>query len=569
MFITKKIMWVLPVYSLNFLTLRKISRYLIAFVFFSNLSWSQIKDKPKIEDEFPIDESIEGKGKISEEKIVVEGEDEQLFQAQKEEAQGIIPSQTKREDWQAESQEIIKKEKKGPLEVEKKAQLRAEYGSYHYLGADIYVTKRDELGIYSLEYNRVKYDSEGFGTSTIGNSEYSSDKLSVSSGFTFSESYKMLLKLSYLDFLRGLQENPAYSQQFRRGGVFELSHQFRPSEFQRLNLGLLGEYIGSSIEENAVQRERDNSSFRKAQASVDWQYIFGNRNALQIGGKLWYAENQLYLRAPLQFYRSGDFLIKDVIPLYRSTIGQEKVPWQVDLTLGVQVFFAQNMRPVWGPIIAVDNFLGLWYSRLEFERQGKIPEMKEDFLERHYALPVHYSQNEEKWQAQSKNSLRFWRANVVKFNFGYVHYNRYWDRNFDTSTQMLSAKERLFRYGFFETGWEFSLGEIFFGETGIRGEYQFDKVTHRPPAAYFLKTHFTPSSWDLSVEAVAQGVRYVPDAEVKLRPFFLLNGSIERKVNPTVSFYLRGENLLNQRYILVYPYLTSGLRLFLGMNIYF
>ncbi len=537
---------------------------------------AQGKSKVDFEDELQLDGGKNNppqnpeppKGKLKDETVVVEGEDEQLFRNQKEAAKDIKPGESDLTDWKEPADEIIKREKKGPRQVEKKAQLRAEYGSYNALGADIYVTKADEFGVYMLEYNRLKYDSEGFGRATVANSEYSSDRLTMSSGFNLSENYKMLLKASYEDYLRGLQQNPVYTQQFRRGGFFDLNNQFRPSEFQRLNVDVSAEYISSSIEENTAQRDRDTSAYWRIKGGADWQYIFGNRNALSMGGNLWYAENRLYGNTATNYYRVGEFRAKDVIPLYRTIVGEEKVPWQLDLTIGVQVTFAQQMMPVWGPIVSLDSFLGAWYSKLEFERKGSVPEMREDFLQRHYSRPVHYTELQDHWHAGWKNSFRLAPNQVLKLNGGFNFYETYFDRNYNPADGLLSARAVLFRAPYAETVWEHSPFDLFFYEMGVRGEAQLDRVTHRAPVSLFLKAHVVPNGWDFGMEFHAQSARKVPDVSAELKPFFLWHASLEKKFNPTVSAYIRAENLLNMRYILVYPYETSGFRIFGGVNIY-
>ncbi|MCS6984648.1 MAG: hypothetical protein NZM25_05945 [Leptospiraceae bacterium] len=548
-------------------------RPLSNFLLCTTLLFAQSKARTSLEEELPaesIEKETHNKGdpeKKWDEKVVVEGEDELLFQHQKEEAKPDGMEIPTTPPWQESLPEIARNEKQKPPEAQRQAQLRAHYGSYHNLSADIYVTKRDNFGVYLIEYNRLKYDSEGRDLRTIPNSEYSSDRLLVSSGFHFTESYKMLLKMTYKDYLRGLQENPAYVQQFRRGGFFELNQQIRSSEFQRLTIDLGGEYISSSVEENTTERLRDDSTFLRLTGGFDWQYIFSNRNALQLSASLWYAENYLYQNRPRQYYRAGDFKLQDVLPLYRTVVGNQRLPWQIDFTFGVQVFFAQTMRPVWGPILAIDSFLGSWYSRLEIQRIGRIPPMQADFLDRHYSLPVHYVQPEDVWSASSKNSLRLGRANTLKMNVGYVHYLRYWDRNFDRSSELLSARERLFRFAFAEVGWEHSVQDIFSVELGPRYEYQLERVTLRTPFSFFAKASLTPGSWIFYLESNAQYERYVPDANQTLAPFFLLHAGIEKKLNPTVSLFFRGENLLNENYILVYPYRTSGLLIFGGMSI--
>lgn len=526
-----------------------------------------IDEELKIEDETD-DDQVET-GNIEDKEIVVEGDDEQLIDSGKKDTDLIDPADNNRKKWQEPEDKIIKKEKRGVKDVEKKAQIETRYGSYNSLGVDIYITKRDPYGVYMLEYRREKYDNEGFGKDTFANSDHSSDYLNMVSGYNFSETYKMLIKARYEDYQRGLQQNTSYGQQFKRGGFFEVENLIRPSEKQALNIGLNADYISSNAEENTLPES--SAAFARIGADANWQYIWGMRNSLNIGSSFYYAENDTYTNETDSYYRSGDFFIKNTFPIYRDYVGEEKTQWQIDTTVGAQVFFAQSMEPVAGPVLSVDNFLGNWHSRLFIERKGYLPDMAENYLRMEYFQPFQYTKPATLSLAAWQNRFKFTDSQVFKVDVGYEYHEVFY--NPVISAELLYSYEtKIFRAPYAKVAWEQNITEELFFETGLRAEYQADNANLREPVSAFVSINYLSGKWDVSLEARFISERQAmgtgnPDEE-KLVNYTMLNAMIRRNLNSTVSVFIKGENLANMKYQRVYPYKTSGMKLYGGLHIF-
>lgn len=504
---------------------------------------------------------------LEEQNVVVEGEDEQLIQNRKEETKTVMPDDPGKAEWEEPADQIIKKEKKGTKKVEKRAQIMTEYGAYNSLGTDIYITKRDNYGIYLLEYNRTKHDGEGYNNKLISNSEFSRDYLNLVAGFRFDSSYRMTLITRYEDFLTGLQQNSEYDTQFKRGGFFEMRNEFRPDAEQKASVSLKGDYIGSDIAATRNStRTGAGSEFARGKGEFKWQYMFSERNAIAVESSLWYAEQTLYDNSN-SIYRAGDFMVWDIFRLYRSYIGENRTPLQIDVTLGMKIFYAQKMNTVWGPILAIDSFFGNWHSKLSLERTGRLPEPEESFLQSHYTLPVFYSQPEEYWKAEWKNKLKITRDSALKWNAGYTYFTRYYNPGYSTTTAMYTDTAQKLAVASGGASWEQNVTADFFWETGIKGEYQQQDVNLRAPASAFIKASYVPAGWELALEAVFTGRRKVVNGS-DLEAFTLMNLKIEREINPTIRFFIRGENLLNEKYYHAWPYEASGVKGYAGLHIF-
>lgn len=550
------------------------------FVFFSGitvLSAQAAKPGLDIEDEINLDANKknpvkknqppkEGENDIVDKTAVVEGEDEQILPSRKEETEINKPEAYTESLWDSKADELTRKEKMGAKEVEKKASIKTEYGSYNSLGANIFVTKKDKYGSYLLEYNREKRDAEGFNTVQTGNSAFSSDYLNLAGGFTVSPLYSFLLKTNYADVTTGLQSNNYYTQQFKRRGALEFQNQIRPSDTQKLNLGVTGEFV-SSAAENPVALRRDVSSLSKVKADYEWQYIFGQRNALTLGGNFWYGENQVYTQNNTDHYRIGEFYIWDIFPLYQSYQGEEKKLLQVDLLLGAQISFGSLFQPVAGPRIGLDVFYDKYIGKLEVERKGKVPDSDVNFIRMYYTQPVYYSEFEDSWHASIKNSLKVSKTSLVKLNLLYSNYNIYYNPRFNVTSSLYEAKAMVFRAFSAALSLQQNLSEWFYYESGVKGEYQADDVNLRSPAEIFANAHFVPQNWDIGIEIMYTGLRR--SETDSLKAYTMLNMSVERSLNPTVKLFTRAENIFNEAYQRTFAYAASGFKIYGGLNILF
>lgn len=503
------------------------------------------------------------KNNLEDEQINIEGDDEQLFKHKKGETFTVDPDTRRTLDWDSLPDQIPGKERKKINKVQRQAQMLIEYGSYHSLNADIFVSKKDDIGTYLLEYNRRKYDSEGYGVTTVPNSEYSSDDISFTSGFTINENYKTLVKAAYQDRLRGLQENSSFRKQFKRGGFLEWQNQLRPNESQKLLLSLNADYITSDLESRTLSS--NDSLFARLKASADWNLIFGDRNSINLGGNLWYGENKTYQPDEKNYYRVGEFYAKNIFPIYKNIAEDSQSSWQVDLILGMQIFFAQGAQPVFGPIATLDSFWGNWHSSLQFEGRGEIPDMRNSFLQNSFHLPVHYFAAQEKYEASWKNSIKISPGLTIKANIGYRHYSVFYNSNYLLATEMYRQTGQLFRASYTEAGLEHVLLNWLAYESGTMYEVQHDTVALRPIVTAFLRLNITPGDWKILPEIRLTGSRN--SGPVNLPSFVLLNTTLEFQANQTLSIFVRGHNLLNTRYQDFFNYNTSGLRAFFGVNL--
>ncbi len=524
----------------------------------------EAQDKKTIDLESELEDEDENKkeGNIEDKEIIIEGTDEKLLPSKKKKTDDIVPENQADAEWQKDADQIVRKEKRGAKTVEKQAQIKAEYGTYNSLGVDIYITKRDKHGIYLLDYSRSKADAQGFGENLVGNSEYTVDDLKLLTGFKLSPEHKFLVQAVYQDNLYGLQSNSAYTQQFKRGGLGELSYQFRPSEFQKIDLTLQAQYIGSDLE---IQNGSDPGAvFFRTAGDAKWQYIWGKRNAFNIQTGFWYAETELYENNFKQLYHVGNLDLWFVFPLFRTVTGPQKVPWQVDLTIGTHIFYGRQFEPIIGPLFTLDSFYGAWHSQLDIRRQGQVPDYVQTVLQNTYFKPVYYQAAEDKWQASWSNQVKISKAMSLKLQNGFRYYDVFYNPRLDTD-ELYTFEKKLFRIVFNKLGFEHTITDSLYYEVGIEADYHVDKVNLKHPVGAYFEGHFVPNNWDFSLSLRYISVR---DSDEKLLDdFTLLNASIERKLNKTIGLFIRGENLFNESYQLAPPYLTSGLKAYAGMNI--
>ncbi|MDH5719018.1 MAG: hypothetical protein OEZ13_00200 [Spirochaetia bacterium] len=543
----------------------------IFLLYSSNKLFSQ-KHGVSLEDELDVSENNSTDSKksssvIDKEEIVVEGEDEQIIETTHNGDIIKAPKDTEISEWEEGADKIIKKEKRGVKKIEKRAQIKTEYGLYNTLGVDIYVTKKDDFGLYLLEYARLKKDSEGRKNKSYTDSETSIDNLNLVSHFNINDSYKLMMKIMYDDDLHGLQNESSYSKQFKRGAQLEIQNQFRPSISQKLNISAKGQYIGSDLEEQILPKT--NSSFHKAEINGTWHYIFGRRNSFSADMSFWYAEMKTHYADTKQRYRSGSINVWDIFPIYKTYSGENKTPWEISATLGLKTFFANNMNSVFGPYLVFDSFYGDWRSKLIFERTAKIPSSYENFIHQSYSNLTYYEKPEDEWKLSWQNRFSLSKNSALKIEIGYSYFIFYYEPFYMTDG-LYEYQNKNFKLLYAEIALDQNFGKDLYYEIGLKAERHHTQVNLRSPLSAYLKSHYTPGTWDIGIELLFTGKRSVIINEITyLKPYTLLNVIIDKKINPTVSFFLKGENLLNQNYVLLPPYKTSGAKGYIGSNILF
>ncbi len=506
---------------------------------------------------------------IAEKDATVEGEDEQYAPPRKNEIELPKVSDGQLSRWEDEVRALSVKEKQGTKLLERKALIRAEYGTQNALGAQIFITKKDEFGAYLIDYRRNKYDYEAYGKTTVANSALSHDALKLLGQLNFSPSYKMLLRTEYLETARGLQTNASFGNENKKLGLFQWENLIRPGDNQRITAGLTGSLGKASLEQNATATTRD-ADFKHIKAALEWQYIFGERNALTLSANLWYGENTDYTGAAAQYYRAGNAEARNVFPLARFLIGEDQQALQIDLTVGAKVFFAQAFQPVIGPKVALDFFYPGYQGTLELERSGQIPDVERYFFIPLYQSPYRFFQAEDQWRAAAKNNFRITKETHVKASVALINYPVYFDRRLNTATGLLELAPMNYRAVTGETSLAQNFGEDFYHDTGLSVEYFIDTASLREPFSLFTRLHYTPNTWDFSVELKYIHLRRETDltnlSQRELTGYVLFGAGVEKTLLPSVKAFIRGENLLNQKWQHVSLYQTSGARGWFGLS---
>jgi len=506
---------------------------------------------------------------IAEKDATVEGEDEQYAPPRKSEIELPKISDGQLSRWEDEVRALTVKEKQGTRQLERKALIRAEYGTQNALGAQIFITKKDEFGAYLIDYRRNKYDYEAFGKNTVTNSALSHDALKLLGQLNFSQSYKMLLRTEYLETARGLQANTLYGEENKKLGLFQWENLVRPGDNQRLTAGLTGSLGKGTVTQTGATTTRD-ADFKSIKAQVEWQYIFGERNAFTLAANLWYGENTDYTTALPQYYRAGNAEARNVFPLARFLIGEDQQALQIDLTVGAKVFFAHAMQPIIGPRVALDFFYPGYQGTLEFERTGQIPEFDRYFFSPVYQSPYRFFQAEDQWRLAAKNNFRITKETHVKASAGLINYPVYFDRRLNSATGLIELTPMNYRAITAEASLAQNFGDDFYHDTGFAAEYFVDAASLREPLSVFTRLHYTPTTWDFSLELKYVHVRRETDLNTlqtrELSGYLLLGAGIEKSLLPSVKAFIRGENLLNQKWQHISLYQTSGARGWFGLS---
>ncbi len=506
---------------------------------------------------------------IADKDATVEGEDEQYAPPRKSEIELPKISDGQLSRWEDEVRALTVKEKQGTKLLERKALIRAEYGTQNALGAQIFITKKDEFGAYLIDYRRNKYDYEAYGKNTVTNSALSHDALKLLGQLNFSQSYKMLLRTEYLETARGFQGNSVFGGENKKLGLFQWENLVRPGDNQRLTAGITGSLGKGTVTQTGATTTRD-ADFKSIKAQVEWQYIFGERNAFTLAANLWYGENTDYTTSLPQYYRAGNAEARNVFPLARFLIGEEQQALQIDLTVGAKIFFAQAMQPVIGPRVALDFFYPGYQGTLELERTGQIPDAERYFFSPLYQSPYRFFQAEDQWRVAAKNNFRVSKETHVKVSAGLINYPVYFDRRLNTATGLIELTSMNYRAVTGEASLAQNFGDDFYHDTGIAVEYFVDAASLREPLSLFTRLHYTPNTWDFSLELKYVHIRRETELSTlqtrELSGYLLLGAGIEKSLLPSVKAFIRGENLLNQKWQHVSLYQTSGARGWFGLS---
>lgn len=506
---------------------------------------------------------------IADKNTTVEGEDEQYAPPRKSDIELPRVSEGQLSRWEDEVRDLNQGERRGTKLFERKAQIKAEYGTQNTLGAQIFVTKKDEFGAYLIEYKRNKYDYEAYGKSVAANSALSHDALKLLGQLNFSQSYKMLLRTEYRETDRGLQSNAVFGNENKKLGVFQWDNQIRPGDNQRITAGITGTLAQGSVTQTGTSTAQT-ADFKNIKAALEWQYIFGERNALTIASDLWYGENTDYFTGTPQYYRAGNAEARNVFPLARFLIGADNQALQIDATVGAKVFFAQGFSPVIGPRVALDFFYPGYQGTFEVERTGQLPDTEKYFFNPVYQSPYRFFQAEDAWRMAAKNNFHLTKETHLKVSATLYNSPVYFDRRLDAATGLLTLTPMNYRALQGAVSFAQNYGTNFYHDTGLETEWFIDSASLREPLALFTRLHFTPQNWDFSLD-----IRYIHQrretdlatlATTTLSGYVLLGAGIERTLLPSVKVFIRGENLFNQKYQIVSLYQTSGARAWFGLN---
>lgn len=543
---------------------------LLSILFLLLFSFSVFADENVPKKVIGPDEEFEDKEKEPEQlkdaNSTVTGEDQSLFKDLKKDPEYILPTETKAIDWEEAQDQIARKEKQGVRKVEKKAHIRTEYGSYDSLGFNLYLTKKAaDRSIYLVEYERYQHRHIGFGGTKVFNSEESLDKLKLVSVFKMSKAYNLFFKLGYEDALLGLQSNSSATQLFKQGTEFTVQNLLRPTANQKLSIEAKGVAIGASTKSNTAGQS---STFGRLGLSTDWQLILGERSSIDLGVDFWYGENTLFAATDKLFYRVGNLYALYKTPVFRNFVGREseaKTRWSLDVTIGVQAFTGGNFAPVIGPVFMLHNTYGNWYSKLGVKRNGRLLNNFNHFLRQPYYKAVHYTRAEDLWAGVWENSVSISKYVSLGFNAGVNYYNTFYHPVLDLDG-LYELTPTILRVAYGALSYEHNITDDFYYELGVTYDRQIDIVFLTPQLSGFLKLNYTYNKWNMALET-----RYIGERNQQsqtLTAFVLLNASIETRLNNTISLFIRGENLFNEKFQWTPPYDVSGLKAFAGLQIF-
>lgn len=96
-----------------------------------------------------------------------------------------------------------------------------------------------------------------------------------------------------------------------------------------------------------------------------------------------------------------------------------------------------------------------------------------------------------------------------------------------------------------------------------------EKITYFPEHSLTADIIFNKYDWELNLSLTGETEQYGTMGQLKIEPYLILNFNIIKKISDNISVYGYLNNILNNKYYLLYYYLEKGLNLGLGLILTF
>ena len=523
------------------------------------------KQKLQIEIEDELEEAGTTKKTEKEtEDIVVSGEDEQLIRTFKSDTTFVSPSDASAMRWLKDKNTLDKDGKKKHKTSEKNGIIIPAYGMYDNSFINLQIAKSDKFGLYQLKYARENVVSEGYNEKLIDNSARSSDNVNVVVGSRILPNYLMMFDARYQGDNTGFQENPVFRSMFRRWANFSLQNNIKPDNKQVLNIDMKGNYLQSKYESTGLPDTT--ALYLDGALNAHWAYMFDNKITLEAKTGFDYAS----LTDIDQIQSMGASLSGELgayFPIIKTFLGARKnIPWQLNINAGGGGFYKDTSTAQPTAHLSIDSKLDFWKSKLGGEKTVENFKTETAHLSSYYEKPVYYKDPLDFWHIFWDNGFQINDENTLKVKAGYKDYSVYFNpvmdsHNFYYRTPVTYSEI----YGNFN--WEFSFLTSFLLETALEINYGLTQVNMKPSIAFLVVLNYNTERIDAALSFRGIGQRQLDSISIK--DYYLLGFDFRFWLNPTFALMAMGENLLNQDYMVYYPYRTSGIKLFAGCYIKF
>lgn len=515
----------------------------------------------KIEEE--IEEGIRVSGEEKEkENIIVSGEDEKLIRTFKDDTTFVSPTDESAVKWLEDKQILNKDGKTSVKETEKNGEILAAYGLYDNSLLFVNLVKSDKFGLYRLQYLRNDTPAESYNDSAIDNSNKSMDNVNISIGSRLSPFYTLMFNTRYQGVTFGLQDNSVYTEAVRRWGYLSFKNQIKPDSKQYLNADIYADYVDSGYTD--LSGLEDNISYVNTGGDIQWVFIFDNKMSFEALGHYDYLhidnissnENQA---------STINFMGLFHWPIVKTFTGPSKgTSWQLNFAIGAGGYYREGIEVAPTGQAYIENRLGMWYSRLSGEKKLKYPDLRDPVYFSYFTRYEFYDTPEDYWDIFWENSLTISKDHLVRLKTGYKIYEKYFNpvlSDDDLYTFLPESYEEFF----VKAGWEFVFLKNFLIEASANINYGITEVNMKPLYEFIFSIGYDSERFDGGISLKGVGRKKL-DLET-IGDYYILDANFKYWINPTFSLVLRGENLLNQKYIEYYPYLNSGIKIFLGCYI--
>ncbi len=499
-----------------------------------------------------------------EKSIIIQGEDELLIKIRKKPVGLIEPTSEQNTKWSFyERAPNSKKDSAKRKQSERIASIQVGYGLYNHLYVDTSINTGTKNSAHSVMYHRSHRDGEGRDRVVLDNSVFNFDQIISTNTFKISDLYRMFIRGYFFIKDQELQTNQIFSEQTQRAFLGEFSNLLT---FPEQKINITGEFQRNSTEVyKSVTKKRasEKATFTSGRLKASWDYFFGERNSLGATAQVFYADNQLYYSQNNRYIQgsTGSWLL---MPAYSAFLGKNNVPWDVHLKLGFDLFISEQVNPIPIPEFTLESQLGIWLLHLSLYRKIKTPTITESYLEKDFFKPTHFDAPQDRWTVDLDNQFDVSKKLRIFLKTGFYYYTRYYYPVLDRDNLYQYTFQR-FRLIYGHLGWENEPFTFFKYSFGLRYEYFFDSVQFRPAVSFLSEGKFNWKKFSLLFEIEFSDQRNAPNEVLPL--YVLLNLKLSQRLDTIVEFYAKLNNILDQEYIILPNYQTSGIIFIAGVRV--